>query len=52
MKRKTIPDNNAPLFFLAGRHGESVHRTRWPNAMPRKGMGNPAAGRKKEKLGH
>jgi hypothetical protein len=50
MKSKTIPPKNDALFLVAAKHGEAVHRARWPNAMPRKGMGNLAASRKKGKL--
>jgi hypothetical protein len=52
MKPKTTRDKNAALFFGAAKHTEAAHRSRWPNALPRKGMGNIAAGRKKEKLSH
>jgi hypothetical protein len=50
MKSKTIPARNAALFLGAAKQGMEVHRARWPNALPRKGMGNMVAGRKKGKL--
>ena len=52
MKRKTIPPKGATPFLLTAKHGEAVHRARWPNALPRKGMGNIAAGRTKGERSH